>query len=127
MTGNVCSHATLPALPKRPDYETHVLFFLTSAASSIRHRLYSDDIASLIKAFPRDIAPIEKISVLAKLIHKDLEDRKLLLDTSRKLEKIMNEKMSKRRIQTIEHEKGSIKRVHQLHQSSRVAAWLDGW
>ena len=34
-----------------------------------------------------------------KLIHKDLEDRNLLGDKSLKLEKIMNEKMSKRRIQ----------------------------
>ena len=34
-----------------------------------------------------------------KLIHKDLEDRNLLQAKSLKLEKIMNEKMSKRRIQ----------------------------
>ena len=39
------------------------------------------------------------------LIHKDLEDRKLLQATSIKLEKIINEKMSNRRIQIIELQK----------------------
>ena len=40
-----------------------------------------------------------------KLIHKDLEDRKLLQATSLKLEKIINEKMFNRRIQIIELQK----------------------
>ena len=37
--------------------------------------------------------------LVQQLVHKDLEDRNLLEGKSLKLEKIMNEKMSKRRIQ----------------------------
>jgi hypothetical protein len=40
-----------------------------------------------------------------KLIHKDLEDRNLHQDKSLKLEKIKNEKMSKRRIQITDLQK----------------------
>ena len=43
-----------------------------------------------------------------KLIHKDLEDRNLLQAMSLKLEKIMNEKMSKRRIQIRDLQKQEI-------------------
>ena len=43
-----------------------------------------------------------------KLIHKDLEDRNLLQAKSLKLEKIMNEKMSKRRIQIRDLQKQEI-------------------
>ena len=43
-----------------------------------------------------------------KLIHKDLEDRNLLQDKSQKLVKIMNEKISKRRIQIIDLQKEEI-------------------
>ena len=67
-----------------------------------------DEISKLIKAFPKDIAALDKRSVLAKLIHKDLEDRNLLLAKSLKLEKIMNEKMSKRRIQIRDLQKQEI-------------------
>ena len=64
--------------------------------------IYCDEIYELIKAFPKDMAALDKRSVL---IHKDLEDRKLLQATSLKLDKIINEKMSKRRIQIIELQK----------------------
>jgi len=56
---------------------------------------------------------------------KDLEDRNLLLDKSLKLEKIMNEKMSKRRIQITDLQKQEIEekeerrlliRLHILYQ-----------
>ena len=43
-----------------------------------------------------------------KLIHKDLEDRNLLQDKSLKLENIMNEKKSKRRIQITDLQKQEI-------------------
>jgi len=42
------------------------------------------------------------------LIQKDLEDRNLLQEKSLKLEKIMNEKMSKRRIQITDLQKQEI-------------------
>ena len=42
------------------------------------------------------------------VIHKDLEDRNLLQAKSLKLEKIMNEKMSKRRIQITDLQKQEI-------------------
>jgi len=45
---------------------------------------------------------------LKKLIHKDLEDRNLLHAKSLKLERIMNEKMSKRRIQIRDLQKQEI-------------------
>jgi len=50
---------------------------------------------------------------LKKLIHKDLEDRNLLLDKSLKLEKIMNEKMSKRRIQITDLQKEEIEETQE--------------
>ena len=42
------------------------------------------------------------------LVQKDLEDRNLLQENSLKLEKIMNEKMSKRRIQITDLQKEEI-------------------
>ena len=59
------------------------------------------------------------------LIQKDLEDRNLLQEKSQKLEKIMNEKMSKRRIQITDLQKQEIEekeerrlliRLHILYQ-----------
>ena len=50
---------------------------------------------------------------MKKLIHKDLEDRNLLLDKSLKLEKIMNEKMSKRRIQITDLQKQEIEETQE--------------
>ena len=50
----------------------------------------------------------EKVLKKQKLIHKDLEDRNLLQAKSLKLEKIMNEKMSKRRIQIRDLQKQEI-------------------
>ena len=58
----------------------------------MKHILYSDEILLLIKACPTDIAASDTIIVLATLIHKDLEDRKLLLAASLKLEKIHEQK-----------------------------------
>ena len=43
----------------------------------------------------------------------DLEDRNLLLDKSLKLEKIMNEKMSKRRIQITDLQKQEIEETQE--------------
>ena len=42
---------------------------------------------------------------------KDLEDRNLLQEKSLKLEKIMNEKMSKRRIQITDLQKQEIEKI----------------
>ena len=47
-------------------------------------------------------------SNVQKLIHKDLEDRNLCKAKTLKLEKIMNEKMSKRRIQIRDLQKQEI-------------------
>ena len=50
---------------------------------------------------------------MQKLIHKDLEDRNLLQDKSLKLEKAMNEKMSKRRIQIRDLQKQEIEEIQE--------------
>ena len=47
------------------------------------------------------------------LIQKDLEDRNLLQEKSLKLEKIMNEKMSKRRIQITDLQKQEIEETQE--------------
>ena len=50
----------------------------------------------------------------------DLEDRNLLLDKSLKLEKIMNEKMSKRRIQITDLQKQEIKEKQEIRLLIRL-------
>ena len=57
---------------------------------------------------------------LKKLIHKDLEDRNPLLDKSLKLEKIMNEKMSKRRIQITDLQKQEIEEKQEIRLLIRL-------
>jgi len=47
------------------------------------------------------------------LVQKDLEDRNLLQEKSLKLEKIMNEKMSKRRIQITDLQKQEIEETQE--------------
>ena len=56
-----------------------------------------DEISKLIKAFPKDIAALDKEVYQQKLIHKDLEHRNLQPVKSQNLKRIMNEKMSKRK------------------------------
>ena len=55
-----------------------------------------------------------------KLIHKDLEDRNLLQAMSLKLEKIMNEKMSKRRIQITDLQKQEIEEKEETNKLIRL-------
>ena len=70
-----------------------------------------DEISKLIKAFPKDIAALDKRSVLAKVnsqgsgTQKPVQKAECKKDrsTKRKSQKIMNEKMSKRRIQKKEN------------------------
>ena len=54
------------------------------------------------------------------LIQKDLEDRNLLQEKSLKLEKIMNEKMSKRRIQITDLQKQEIEEKQEIRLLIRL-------
>ena len=54
------------------------------------------------------------------LIQKDLEDRNLLQEKSLKLEKIMNEKMSKRRIQITDLQKQEIEEKEETNKLIRL-------
>ena len=57
---------------------------------------------------------------LKKLIQKDLEDRNLPVDKSLKLEKIMNEKMSKRRIEITDLQKQEIEEKQEIRLLIRL-------
>ena len=57
---------------------------------------------------------------MQKLIHKDLEHRNLLQDKSLNLEKIMNEKMSKRRIQITDLQKQEIEEKQEIRLLIRL-------
>ena len=54
------------------------------------------------------------------VVHKDLEHRNLLLAKSLNLEKIMNEKMSKRRIQITDLQKQEIKEKQEIRLLIRL-------
>ena len=74
----------------------HVIPFLFRLVSCLSFSLLSS----------RDV--VEKAEQDLAVFHKDLEDRNLLQAKSLKLEKIMNEKMSKRRIQITDLQKQEI-------------------
>ena len=60
------------------------------------------------------------IYCFSELIHKDLEDRNLLQDKSQKLVKIMNEKISKRRIQITDLQKQEIEEKEETNKLIRL-------